>query len=88
MGRWCLVLCKHCCWQLHWSHACDPSAGVDIGQQIRQLRGGVDVAVGTPGRFIDLINRGNLDLSMVSFWTSIGTVSSERIMINSSCACY
>ena len=40
-------------------------AGVDIGQQIRQLRAGVDVAVGTPGRFIDLINRGNLDLSMV-----------------------
>ena len=40
--------------------------GVDIGQQIRQLRSGVDVAVGTPGRFIDLINRGNLDLRMVS----------------------
>lgn len=40
--------------------------GVDIGQQIRQLRSGVDVAVGTPGRFIDLINRGNLDLGSVS----------------------
>jgi hypothetical protein len=41
-------------------------AGVDIGTQIRKLRGGIDVAVGTPGRFIDLINRGNLDLGMVS----------------------
>ena len=40
--------------------------GVDIGQQIRQLRSGVDVAVGTPGRFIDLINRGNLNLALVS----------------------
>ncbi len=39
--------------------------GVDIGQQIRQLRAGVDVAVGTPGRFIDLINRGNLNLGLV-----------------------
>jgi hypothetical protein len=41
-------------------------AGVDIGQQIRQLRSGVDVAVGTPGRVIDLINRNCLDLSLVS----------------------
>ena len=40
-------------------------AGVDIGAQIRQLRKGIDVAVGTPGRFIDLINRGNMDLCMV-----------------------
>ena len=39
---------------------------MDIGTQIRKLRGGIDVAVGTPGRFIDLINRGNLDLGMVS----------------------
>ena len=48
--------------------------GVDIGQQIRQLRSGVDVAVGTPGRFIDLINRGNLDLGMVHF---LGATPSE-----------
>jgi hypothetical protein len=39
---------------------------VDIGAQIRQLRSGVDVAVGTPGRVIDLIQRGCLDLSQVS----------------------
>ena len=38
---------------------------MDIGAQIRQLRKGIDVAVGTPGRFIDLINRGNMDLCMV-----------------------
>lgn len=45
-------------WVLH--------AGVDIGAQIRQLRSGVDVAVGTPGRVIDLIQRNCLDLSLVS----------------------
>ena len=40
-------------------------AGADIGTQIRQLRRGVDVAVGTPGRVMDLMNRGALDLGMV-----------------------
>ena len=42
-------------------------AGADIGAQIRQLRRGVDVAVGTPGRVMDLMNRGALDLGMVKF---------------------
>ena len=42
-------------------------AGADIGTQIRQLRRGVDVAVGTPGRVMDLMNRGALDLGMVKF---------------------
>lgn len=50
-------------------------AGVDIGQQIRQLRSGVDVAVGTPGRVIDLINRNCLDLSLVT--TSFAPASSS-----------
>lgn len=49
-------------------------AGVDIGQQIRQLRSGVDVAVGTPGRVIDLINRNCLNLSLVT--TSFAPASS------------
>ncbi|CAL8467793.1 g7341 [Coccomyxa elongata] len=44
-----------------------PAAGVDIGGQIRQLRSGVDVAVGTPGRVIDLINRNCHDLSLTRF---------------------
>ncbi|KAK9839323.1 hypothetical protein WJX81_008091 [Elliptochloris bilobata] len=41
--------------------------GADIGAQIRQLRRGVDVAVGTPGRVMDLMNRGALDLGTVKF---------------------
>jgi ATP-dependent RNA helicase DDX21 len=41
--------------------------GVDIGAQIRTLRRGTDVVVGTPGRIIDLIDRGALDLSAIGY---------------------
>ncbi|CAH2053032.1 unnamed protein product [Thlaspi arvense] len=41
--------------------------GTPIGQQMRQLDYGVDVAVGTPGRIIDLIKRGALNLTEVQF---------------------
>ncbi|MCP3939002.1 MAG: DEAD/DEAH box helicase [Actinomycetia bacterium] len=37
--------------------------GSPIGAQIRALDRGVHVAVGTPGRVVDLMNRGHLDLS-------------------------
>ena len=35
--------------------------------QIRQLKRGVDVVVGTPGRLLDLMRQGVLDLSQVSY---------------------
>lgn len=41
--------------------------GVPISTQQRLLTRGVDVAVGTPGRIIDLINRGSLHLEEVRF---------------------
>jgi ATP-dependent RNA helicase DDX21 len=41
--------------------------GAPISSQMRQLDYGVDVAVGTPGRIIDLLNRGALNLSEVQF---------------------
>ncbi|XP_021812552.1 DEAD-box ATP-dependent RNA helicase 53-like [Prunus avium] len=41
--------------------------GTPISSQMRQLDYGVDVAVGTPGRVIDLLNRGALNLSEVQF---------------------
>lgn len=41
--------------------------GTPISQQMRQLDYGVDIAVGTPGRIIDLLNRGALNLSEVQF---------------------
>lgn len=39
--------------------------GSSYSLQMNQLRRGVDVVVGTPGRLLDLINRGALDLSAV-----------------------
>ncbi len=40
--------------------------GTSIGNQIRDLRRGVDIVVGTPGRVLDLIERRALDLSAIS----------------------
>eukprot|EP00798_Chlamydomonas_sp_ICE-L_P001315 gene1315-32668_t len=41
--------------------------GVSISTQIRTLKDGVDVVVGTPGRVIDLIQRGSLKLDSVRY---------------------
>ncbi|HET9029233.1 MAG TPA: DEAD/DEAH box helicase [Candidatus Aquilonibacter sp.] len=41
--------------------------GQSIGLQLRGLRRGADVVVATPGRALDVINRGALDLSGVEF---------------------
>ncbi|CAA6657933.1 unnamed protein product [Spirodela intermedia] len=41
--------------------------GSPIGQQMRALNYGVDVVVGTPGRVIDLLGRGALNLREVQF---------------------
>ena len=40
--------------------------GQPYGRQISRLRQGVDIVVGTPGRLLDLIDKGYLDLSYVS----------------------
>lgn len=39
--------------------------GQDIGSQLRRLRQGVHIVVGTPGRVLDHLNRGSLDLSRI-----------------------
>ncbi len=44
-------------------HVLPVYGGQDISGQLRALRRGVDVVVGTPGRLIDHINRRSLDLS-------------------------
>ncbi|MFH1668645.1 MAG: DEAD/DEAH box helicase [Candidatus Woesearchaeota archaeon] len=41
--------------------------GASITRQIHSLRHGVDIVVGTPGRIMDLMDRGNLDISKVDF---------------------
>ena len=37
--------------------------GQEYGRQLSRLRKGIDVVVGTPGRLLDLLGRGALDLS-------------------------
>ena len=39
--------------------------GVSQGKQVRELRAGIDVLVATPGRLLDLINQGHIDLSKI-----------------------
>jgi ATP-dependent RNA helicase RhlE len=39
--------------------------GVPQGRQVRALREGIDVLVATPGRLLDLINQGHIDLSQI-----------------------
>jgi ATP-dependent RNA helicase DeaD len=41
--------------------------GVSITDQVRKLRQGIDIVVGTPGRVMDQIKRKSLDLSKVTF---------------------
>lgn len=40
--------------------------GVKQSPQVRRLKSGVDVLVATPGRLLDLMNQGYIDLSMVN----------------------
>ncbi len=42
--------------------------GQAISLQMRSLERGVDVVVGTPGRVLDMIQRGTLDLSRIEFF--------------------
>lgn len=41
--------------------------GQSMSQQLRHLKKGVDIVVGTPGRVIDHLNRGSLDLSHINY---------------------
>ena len=41
--------------------------GIPISQQVQQLKGGIDVVIATPGRLLDLCERGLLSLDKVSY---------------------
>jgi ATP-dependent RNA helicase DeaD len=41
--------------------------GASMGEQLRRLGAGVDVVVGTPGRVLDHLGRGTLDVSRIEF---------------------
>lgn len=60
-------VCRELAWLLEDSRLAIGAftGGTDVRGDLRQLYGGVDVAVGTPGRLCDLATRGALDLSGV-----------------------
>lgn len=42
--------------------------GVGQGSQVKALRSGVDILIATPGRLMDLINQGHIDLSAIEIF--------------------
>ena len=45
--------------------------GTDLEKQARSLQAGVDIIVGTPGRVMDMTERGHIDLSKPDFFTLV-----------------
>ncbi len=52
--------------------------GAGYGEQIRSLRNGVHILVATPGRLVDLINKGKADLSTLQY----AVLDEADIMLN------
>lgn len=51
-----------------WPRTCTVYGGASIVEQLRTLRRGVEIVVGTPGRVIDHLERGSLDLSKIEYF--------------------
>ena len=47
---------------------CTVVGGLGYGRQIETLQRGVDILIATPGRLLDLVERGNVKLGQVSFF--------------------
>lgn len=50
-----------------WVRPCVVYGGADIGSQLRQIERGCDLLVATPGRLVDLIERGRIALSNIKY---------------------
>lgn len=50
-----------------WVRPCVVYGGADIGSQLRQIERGCDLLVATPGRLVDLIERGRISLSNIKY---------------------
>lgn len=50
-----------------WVRPCVVYGGADIGQQLRQVDRGCDLLVATPGRLVDLIERGRISLANIKY---------------------
>ena len=51
-----------------WPRTAVVYGGASMGEQIRALKRGVEIVVGTPGRVQDLMERGVLDISKIDFF--------------------
>ncbi|KAK9469807.1 ATP-dependent RNA helicase [Lipomyces arxii] len=50
-----------------WVKPCVVYGGADIGNQLRQIERGCDLLVATPGRLVDLLERGRISLSSIKY---------------------
>lgn len=50
-----------------WVRTCVVYGGADIGFQLRQIERGCDLLVATPGRLVDLIERGRISLCNIKY---------------------
>jgi ATP-dependent RNA helicase DDX3X len=50
-----------------WVRPCVVYGGADIGSQLRQIERGCDLLVATPGRLVDLIERGRISLQSIKY---------------------
>lgn len=50
-----------------WAHACVIYGGADPALQLRELRKGCDVLVATPGRLLDMMQRGQVSLAQCRY---------------------
>ncbi len=50
-----------------WVRPCVVYGGADIGSQLRQIERGCDLLVATPGRLVDLIERGRISLASIKY---------------------
>lgn len=50
-----------------WVRPCVVYGGADIGTQLRQVERGCDLLVATPGRLVDLLERGRISLANIKY---------------------
>ncbi|EKG14832.1 RNA helicase ATP-dependent DEAD-box conserved site [Macrophomina phaseolina MS6] len=50
-----------------WVRPCVVYGGADIGSQLRQIERGCDLLVATPGRLVDLMERGRISLQNIKY---------------------
>ncbi|KAI3636753.1 hypothetical protein MIR68_005020 [Amoeboaphelidium protococcarum] len=50
-----------------WTRPCVVYGGAEVGQQLKDLQRGCDICIATPGRLIDLLERGKMSLAGIKY---------------------